>query len=158
MSYVPAYYDDDHPDDDSESAVPPTYNRVEDPVSDIYRGEAGASGSVPMYEEDALGTTKVGDTYQSADGITFRELLVDVGKIGKGRVGMMVRTTKKKGTRILSVSKDGLAARCGLLPKDRIQKINGEPIAGWSHTKVNAYMKKYGIETLTIYRPLISSS
>ena len=65
---------------------------------------------------------------------------------------MEVRTTKSKGTVILKVKKGKLADRLGLMAGDHLTQINGQNVRGWSHVKVNDFLKKYEIVTITISR------
>lgn len=98
--------------------------------------------------EDANG----GYTYQEPRHDNDKVIVITVDKEKKKRLGLEVKTSKKKGTKILKVSKDGLGARSGLLPGDIILFINDVDIHGWKHFKVNEYIKKNPVETFTILR------
>ena len=102
---------------------------------------AGGEGHDP--EDDGRGLTE--EDVRSA-------VVVTVEKAKGKRFGMEVRTTKRKGTRILKVSKDGLAMLSGLKPGDSIIKINNEDIVGWTHSKVGGYLRSKPVDTLTILR------
>ena len=65
---------------------------------------------------------------------------------------MEVRTTKSKGTVILKVKKGKLGDRCGLQAGDHIVQVNGTEVRGWNHVKVNDYLKKVEVITITVQR------
>jgi C-terminal processing protease CtpA/Prc len=88
--------------------------------------------------------------------LTEKELqtavVVPVSKAKGKRFGMEVRTTKRKGSRILKVARDGLAFESGLKPGDVIIRINDEDIVGWSHARVGGYLRSKPVDTLTVLR------
>ena len=80
-------------------------------------------------------------------------LKVEVNKSKKGKkLGMEVRTTKSKGTIILKVKKDKIGDQLGLVAGDRIVEFDGERIAGWSHVRVNDFMRKTQVFVMTVER------
>ena len=132
MSY--AKFDDDEPFDSAPPAVAP--HDLSDSDS-----EANTHGEPSGFDEST----------ESSSNKPTRLVTIQVNK-EKGRLGMEVRTTKSKGTVILKVKKDKLAARCGLLAGDHIVQINGTEVRGWNHVKVNDYLRKVEVITITVSR------